>query len=131
MSVITSPGLFVRAKLSSYIKIFITSYPLPHPSPVLDYSDEHNIAMTSNPNGFLCHFHVICSYGLTPYRKSALPQVARGTKLVCEIFIKINVFEITKQMKNFIIVIKTLKIVFVKKPTLRVYPFNAHNIFLF
>ena len=28
--------------------------------------------MTTNPDGFLRHFHVICSYGLTPYRKSAL-----------------------------------------------------------
>ena len=48
--------------------------------PVLDYSGEHNISMTSNPNGFLYHFHVICSYGLTPYRKSALPQGAREQK---------------------------------------------------
>ena len=42
-------------------------------SPVLDYSGEQNIPMTTNPNGFSRHFHVICSYGLTPYRKSAPP----------------------------------------------------------
>ena len=41
--------------------------------PVLDYSGEQNIPMTTNPDGFLRHFHVICSYGLTTYRKTASP----------------------------------------------------------
>ena len=60
--------------------------PLPHPSPVLDYSGEHNIAMTSNPDGFLRHFHVICSYGLTPYRKSAL-LLGEGITATCFLFL--------------------------------------------
>ena len=61
---------FPLAKANT-MSVYIT-FLLPHPNPVLDYSGEHNIAMTSNPDGVLRYFHVICSYELIFYLTLAL-----------------------------------------------------------
>ncbi len=39
--------------------------------------------------------------------------------------------QITQQMKNIIVIIKTLEIIFIKQPILRVIPSNSHNPFIF